>query len=140
MRPAGPVFVDTSALYAVLDADDPNHPQARVGWERLLDALATGTTSVLTHSGVLTETAALVQRRLGMEALRALLDDIVPLLDVVWVDERLHREAAVAVSAAGQRAVSLVDWTSFLVMRARAVNVAFAFDADFAAQGFDAWT
>lgn len=139
MRPAGPVFVDTSALYAALDADDPNHPAAASGWQRLLDALSTGTTSALTHSGVLTETATLVQRRLGMEALRALLDDIVPLLDVVWVDERLYRAAAVAVTAAGQRQVSLVDWTSFLVMRDRAVSVAFAFDADFTAQGFDAW-
>ena len=140
MRPTGPIFVDTSALYAALDADDENHPAAAAGWRQLLDALATGSTSALTHSGVLTETAALVQRRLGMAALRSLLDDIVPLLDVVWVDERMHRAAAVAVTAANQRYVSLVDWTSFLVMRDRAVHVAFAFDADFTAQGFDAWT
>ncbi len=140
MRPTGPVFVDTSALYAALDADDPNHTEAGVGWQRLLDGLATGAVSALTHSGVLTEAAALVQRRLGMAALRSFLDDIVPLLDVVWVDERLHRAAAIAVTAAGNRHVSLVDWTSFLVMRDRAVSVAFAFDGDFTTQGFDAWT
>lgn len=37
--------------------------------------------------------------------------------------------------AAGRR-VSLVDWTSFLVMRRRGITTAFAFDADFAAEGF----
>ena len=38
--------------------------------------------------------------------------------------------------AGGQRAVSLVDWTSFLVMRRRGISTSFAFDDDFAAQGF----
>jgi len=131
-----PVFVDTSALYAVLAADDPDHEAAADRWHQLLDRMANDGTTPVTHSGVVTEISALVQRRLGLAALRALLDDIIPLLDVVWVDARLHREAAVATLAANQRAVSLVDWTSFLVMRSRALSVAFAFDDDFPAQGF----
>jgi uncharacterized protein len=42
-----------------------------------------------------------------------------------------------AMLAAGQRDVSLVDWTSFELMRRLGVNTAFAFDDDFAEQGFD---
>jgi hypothetical protein len=35
------VFVDTSALYAVLDADDDNHPPAAAEWRRLLLSAST---------------------------------------------------------------------------------------------------
>jgi uncharacterized protein len=131
-----PVFVDTSALFAVLAANDANHGAAERAWFRLLDGLRSGSIFAVTHSGVVTEAAALVQRRLGMGAMAALLDDVLPLFEIVWVDERLHREAAVATLAAAQREVSLVDWTSFLVMRAQAISTAFAFDDDFAVQGF----
>jgi predicted nucleic acid-binding protein len=131
------VFVDTSALYAVLAADDPDHERARPAWLELLDAMAGDGATATTHNGVLTETAALVQHRLGLPALRVLLDDVAPLLDTVWIDERLHREATVATLAAGQRRISLVDWTSFLVMRDQALTLAFAYDDDFRTQGFE---
>jgi predicted nucleic acid-binding protein len=38
---------------------------------------------------------------------------------------------------AGRRSVSLVDWTSFLVMRRRGISTAFALDPDFAVEGFE---
>jgi predicted nucleic acid-binding protein len=38
--------------------------------------------------------------------------------------------------AAARRKVSLVDWVSFEVMRRTGIDVAFAFDDDFRAQGF----
>ena len=60
---------------AVLAADDPDHGPAAERWHRLLDGMADEGTTPVTHSGVVTETAALVQRRLGMDALRALLDE-----------------------------------------------------------------
>jgi predicted nucleic acid-binding protein len=41
-----------------------------------------------------------------------------------------------ALLAADRRDVSLVDWTSFELMRARGVSAALAYDDDFAAQGF----
>lgn len=133
------VFVDTSALYAVLDRDDRNHPLAARGWNRLLDGIADDTVEGCTHSSVLVETTALVQHRLGMPAVRALHDLLVPVLEVVWVDPQLHRRAVAALLAADRRDVSLVDWTSFEVMRERGIDTAFAFDDDFAARGFADW-
>jgi predicted nucleic acid-binding protein len=65
-----------------------------------------------------------------------LLVDAIPLFDVAWVDDRLHQLAVTALLAADRRQVSLVDWTSFLVMRERGIDVAFAYDADFERQGF----
>lgn len=130
------VFVDTSALYALLDADDDRHPQAASGWLRLLDGIESGVLSGVTHHGVVVEASALVQRRLGMAATRRLHDDLLAVLTVEWVDEALHERAMTAMLAAGRRDVSLVDWTSFEMMRARGIDHALAFDSDFDDRGF----
>lgn len=125
------MFVDTSALYAVLDRDDENHPAAAETFSSLLDE-----DSLITHSYVAVETSALVQRRLGMDAVRALNDDVLPALELTFVDEALHQAAAAAMLASGARGVSLVDWTSFELMRRLGLADAFAFDDDFPRQGF----
>ena len=93
--------------------------------------------SLLTHEYVLVETTALIQRRLGIGALRRFIDGLLPLIEIAWVDGHLHSEAREALLAAGRREASLVDWTSFLVMRRHGVRQAFTFDAGFAAQGFE---
>ncbi|HEX9259644.1 MAG TPA: PIN domain-containing protein [Acidimicrobiales bacterium] len=134
------VFVDTSALYAVLDADDRRHADAVAGWERLLDGLGAGGTEPVPHGSVAVESTALVQHRLGMAAVRALHYDLHALLRIRRVDEQLHGRAVAALLAAGRRDVSLVDWTSFEMMRGDAIEVAFSFDDDFAQQGFAAWS
>ena len=48
-----PVFIDTSALYAALDATDGNGPQATRIWERLLNDVEVGTIELVTHSSVI---------------------------------------------------------------------------------------
>lgn len=53
------------------------------------------------------------------------------------MDAAVHAEALEALLAAGQRNISLVDRTSFLVMRRHGIPRAFTFDADFAAAGFE---
>jgi predicted nucleic acid-binding protein len=93
--------------------------------------------SLLTHEYVVVETTALLQRRLGLGAVRRLVDDLLPLVEIAWVDAGLHAEAREAMLAAGRRNVSLVDWTSFLVMRRHGVRQAFTFDDDFALEGFE---
>ncbi|MFQ5796560.1 MAG: type II toxin-antitoxin system VapC family toxin [Candidatus Bipolaricaulia bacterium] len=94
-------------------------------------------TALLTHSYVLVETFALVQRRLGLEAVRALHHDLIPVLDVVWVDGDLHQMAAEALLASGSRSVSLVDRVSFALMRRQDIRTAFVFDDDFTREGFE---
>jgi predicted nucleic acid-binding protein len=131
-----PVFVDTSAIYAVLDADDVNHDPANVSWQQLLHGLESDDFELVTHGSVVVELVALAQRRLGMEAVRVVLDDLIPLFTTVWVNQDLHDRASAAILAAGLRGVSLVDWTSFEVMRQRAIELAFAFDDDFQQRGF----
>ena len=125
------VLVDTSAFFALVDDRDPNHGRALEAVERL-----TATEDLVTHEYVVVETISLVQRRLGMAALRRFVDDLLPIVDVAWVEPDTHAEAREALLAAGSRSVSLVDRVSFLLMRRRGIGTAFAFDDDFAREGF----
>ena len=126
------IFLDTSGLLAVLDASEARHPQATRAWREILD----GSETLVTTSYVLVETTALAQRRLGLGAVADLEQAIVPAVNVVWVDEELHRFASGALLAARRRELSLVDCVSFAVMRQRGIRTAFALDRHFAEQGF----
>ncbi len=126
------IFVDTAAFYALIDDRDPSHSRA-VAALSLLEAAEEG---LVTHEYVVVEATALIQRRLGLGALRRFVDDLLPVVEVAWVDEALHVEAREALLAAGRKNVSLVDWTSFLVMRRHGIRRAFTFDPDFGAESF----
>ncbi len=127
------LFVDTSAFFAVLDADDENHVAARHRWEDLL----TQEVALVCSSYVLVETLALVQRRLGIPAVRVFQEDIMPVLNVEWVDESLHQVGIASVLAAARRGLSLVDCVSFEIMRRLGIKTAFVFDHHFEEQGFE---
>lgn len=124
------VFVDTSALFAALDAADSRHQSAVETFERV------AAERLATHNYVAVEAEALVRRKLGATAAHVLLVDILPSLATTWVDEELHRAGVTATLAAGMRRLSLVDCVSFEVMRRQRIDTAFAFDRHFAEQGF----
>jgi predicted nucleic acid-binding protein len=125
-------FADTSGIYALLASDDQDHRASVRTFQGLVDRAE----SLVTHSYVVVETTAIVQRRLGFAAVGVLHDTMWPQIDIVWVEKELHERAAEADRAAGRRTISLVDWTSFLLMRDRGVVDAWAFDRDFVDQGF----
>ena len=126
------VFVDTSALYATLDADDLNHDRAAVQWRRLVE----GQTPLVTTNYAMVETTALLQHRIGIDAIRLFQEDVRPILGVEWVTESEHAAGMASVLAVGNRRLSLVDCVSFAVMRGRGIRDAFAFDRHFSEQGF----
>ncbi len=126
-------FVDTSAILPYLDRSDGDHAEVVSAWNRAFAAAD----QLFTSNYVLVETHALVQRRLGMQAVRDLVSTLLPLLHIRWVDEDLHAAAEAALLTSGRRGLSLVDCSSFEMMRRLGLRKALALDQDFANQGFD---
>ncbi|MGH7729127.1 MAG: type II toxin-antitoxin system VapC family toxin [Candidatus Binataceae bacterium] len=126
-------FVDTSGLYALIDADDQAHQDAVQRWR----ALVTRKFSLITHAFVAVEAYAVVRRRLGISQCRDL-QAILRRIDIHVVEKNLYEEGVAALLAAESRRLSLVDCVSFAFMRQRQIHEALAFDRDFDAQGFRA--
>lgn len=125
------IFLDTSAIYAMADRNDPNHERATEGLQGILDAGE----EILTHNYVLVESMALLQNRLGTQAAIHLARDARS-FRIEWVDEATHKEAVRRLTREAKRRASFVDMVSFLVMRRRGARTALAFDPDFEREGF----
>ena|SRR3989337_999591 len=126
------IFIDTSAFFALLDRDDVNHQKAKKRWGDVLSYENT----LVTSNYVLVECFALMQSRLGLEAVRGFQEDILPLINIEWVNAETHKSGVSALLAASRRKLSLVDCVSFEIMRALGIKNVFAFDPHFAEQGF----
>ena len=125
------IFIDTSALYALMDADDRNHERARDAWVQWLDQPI----QFLTSNYVLLESLDLIQHRLGSQAARQFDEELLPVLRVHWIDAELHATALKMVLAIGQRDLSLVDCTNIELMRRLGHRTIFAFDRHYPEQG-----
>lgn len=126
-------FVDASALLAVLDPDDQNHPSANQTWEELVAQEK----MMMCTNFILVESFALIQHRLGMGAVRTLQEDILPLINVEWMDNQTHNSSVMALLVADRRSLSLVDCASSVTMRRLALSTAFTFDHHFEELGFE---
>ena len=125
------IFVDTSAIYALAESGDPNHPAAVLRLQQILDSQE----GMLTHNYVLLESVALLQARLGLAQAVKFADDSAN-FTIEWIDKSLHLYGIRQWQKSGKRHISLVDHISFLVMRRHHVKIAFAFDPDFEREGF----
>lgn len=126
------VFIDTSALLAILDADDEHHKKAKGIWTGLISEEET----IICSNYVLVETFALVQNRLGVEAVRTLQEDILSMIMVEGVNEVTHKAGVTGVLTAMRKKLSLVDCINFDIMRKLGIKKVFAFDPHFKEQGF----
>ncbi len=127
------IFLDTSAFFALLDRDDSNHRKAKGLWSNIID---TEDCTLITTNYVVVESFALIQHRLGLEAARGFYEDMLPLINIEWVDADTHRAGVSAFLSASRRRLSLVDCISFDVMRTSGIRTVFAFDPHFSEQGF----
>ncbi|MDQ7848986.1 MAG: PIN domain-containing protein [Armatimonadota bacterium] len=124
------IFLDTSAIYALANAQDSNHVSA----QRSLQALLEAGEELLTHNYVLLESVALLRSRLGWDVTQRFLA-APPAVRIRWVDGGLHASAVEQFLSRRGR-YSLVDEISFLVMREVGVQFALSFDRDFQREGF----
>ena len=83
------------------------------------------------------ETGALLQHRIGMPAVRDFLLRIVPVLNVEWVAEPLHRRGATRLIKEDRRRLSLVDCISFELMNEKGITRALTLDRHFEEAGYE---
>ena len=125
------MLVDTSGLLCLLHQDEPQHAEA----VRLYnDAFRH-----LTHNYVLAEFVPLAQVR-GLPRAQVLAYSQRALtagdIELVWVDDRLHREAVELLLARTDKSYSLCDAVSFVLMRERGILEALTTDRHFEQEGF----
>jgi uncharacterized protein len=123
------VLVDTSALVAFLDADDARHASVVAAFTDL------AAEDLVTHGYVVAESIAVVRRRLGVDGVITLLDDVLPVIEVVPVEPAVHSDAQARYRASLPSGTSFVDQVSFAVIRRDGIRTALALDGDFRAAG-----
>ena len=112
------LFIDTSGLYALIVATEREHAAVAT----VFRSAAEKGRRMTTTNYVLSETSALLQRRIGINPVRDLHDRLVPLLKVVWVTEEMHRRGLEQMLRIDKRGVSLVDCVSFVTMQDEALT------------------
>lgn len=128
------VYVDTSAIIAVMDAADRRNPEAVRTW---VDLLTRGE-ELLISSYAVAETTAVLQRRFDMNGVRVFLEDILPLMKVNWLGADLHAAASrLLLSCSSKSGPSLADCSGFEIIRKYGIKDVFAYDKHFESQGFN---
>ena len=126
------IFADTSGFYALLVKNDYMYVRAKENFSYF----AQNNAVLITSSFVLVETAALLQRRVGLAAVQDFHLKIFPLLEVIWADDQWHQKAMQRFFTQKNQGVSLVDCLIFEIMDSLDIDTAFAFDRHFEENGF----
>jgi predicted nucleic acid-binding protein len=124
------IFLDTSALLALLDADDEFHQRASAFYDQLLGEDC----ELWVSSYVRVETIALVHRRIGFGPLRELVESLDVTTTTVWVDEHMHGAVWSEFVGRQGRRLSFVDCSTLLIATSLGATV-FTFDSDFSLEG-----
>ena len=122
--------VDTSAVFALLDADDAHHEAAVGAWDG-----AAGVEFVI-HSYVVAESLALIRARLGWPAVVEFVDHVLPALRTEMVTVDVH-DAALQAYRSVRGGTSFVDRVTIAFARAHGIERTLAFDADLRAAGLE---
>jgi predicted nucleic acid-binding protein len=125
------ILVDTSAILALLDADDPRQELVRAAFEEHADD------ELVTHGYVVAESLAVARRRLGVDGVIVLLDEVLPAIELLAMDPALHHQAQRDYRASRPSGVSFVDQVSLALMDRESIRTALVLDADFDRQGID---
>jgi uncharacterized protein len=127
------VFVDASAFIAITISEDQQHELAARYWQDLLN----GADRLITSNYVAVETLAILQRRSGIGTAQKFLAEILPAVDLVWVDASIHEAGVMGLAMSSRSGPNIVDCTSFALMQHFGISRAFTFDRHFAEQGFE---
>jgi predicted nucleic acid-binding protein len=128
------IFIDTSALFPLVGTEEALSKISVSVWENITQTKK----QLFTNNYVIVECLSLVQRRLGLEFVRYLQLEILPLIEVDWLTEGQHNLAIQHILKSNRRNLSLVDCSAFGTMRRLGIETAFTFDSHFREEGFKA--
>lgn len=125
------LLIDTSGFFSLYDEDEKNHSETVRFYENSL--------AKITTSYVLAEYTPLAQiRRVPRSEIikfsSLILED--KDVEIVWVDEILHRQAVKLMQKREDKNYSLCDAVSFVIMRERGIMDALTTDKHFKQEGF----
>lgn len=126
------MLLDTSGLLCYLSRQELHHQKA-------VEFLDLPNRLFLTHSYVLAELVALAlvrgfPRSTVLAFSLELIDN--PEIEMVWVDEKIHRQAMQLLGNRLDKTYSLCDAVSFVLMQQRKVTEALTTDRHFEQEGF----
>lgn len=129
------ILVDTGAFLARYLARDQHHEEAQRAWKRV------GKERLFTSNLVLAETFTLLSRWAGgafaADRARSILQSEHMTILRPGLDEEI--EAIPLLEKYSDQKVSFTDCVSFVLMRRRGIERAFAFDRHFVTAGFRLW-
>ncbi len=125
------MFVDTSGWLCLYHKDEPEHREAVEIYQNAVARLTT--------NYVLAEFVPLAQvrgfpRMQNIKFTEQILDS--EEIEIIWVDENLHRQAVALLRERADKNYSLCDAVSFVVMRERGIADALTTDKHFRQEGF----
>jgi predicted nucleic acid-binding protein len=125
------MLLDTAGLLCLHDRVEAFHDLAVSAYR--------AATVRITHNLVLAEFVPLAEvRRLPRQAALAFVADLLgnPKIDIIWVDDVLHRAAMSLLAARPDKTYSLCDAVSFVLMKQRGVMDALTTDRHFEQEGY----
>lgn len=126
------VFIDTSAFIALIDSSDEFHSAAA----NLFKDTVESDEKFFTSNYVLLETIFLLQREIGLPAVNDFRKFMLPLVNIIWIDEKINNDCLNNLIAAEKRKISLTDYSSFYILDSFKIGSVFTFDKHFKEKGY----
>ena len=121
------IFIDTCAFLALINHDDEFYPVA----SDLFTKAAESDEEFFTSNYVILETIFLLQREIGLASVNDFKKFILPAINIIWVDEKIHDNCLNNLIAAEKRKISLTDYSSFYILDNFKIDSVFTFDKHF---------
>ena len=121
------IFIDTCAFIALIDSDDDFHGLAF----DLFSKASKDNVDFLTSNYIMLETIFLLQKTIGLSAVKDFKKLMLPIVRIIWIDEKIHRESLNNLIAAEKKKISLTDYSSFYILDNYNIDKVFTFDNHF---------
>lgn len=126
------IFIDTCAFIALIDSDDDFHNLAF----NLFSKASKDNADFLTSNYVMLETIFLLQKTLGLPAVKDFKKLMLPIVRIIWIDEKIHNNSLNNLIAAEKEKISLTDYSSFYILDNYNIDKVFTFDNHFKEKGY----